>query len=83
MSTVHRLLRASRAVTPAAEVQFVGIPDREDWVVCKVRAGGVILVESAAGPLDEVMVDVIAKLEKMSQRIHLAAIQSADEVDEG
>ena len=78
MSTVRRLLRASQAVTPLAEVRFKGIPDREDWVVCQVLAGGVILAESAAGPVDTVMEDVIGRLEKMSQKIHLAALKDED-----
>jgi hypothetical protein len=79
MSSVHRLIRASQAVTPLAEVRFKGIPDREDWVVCQVLAGGVILAESAAGPVDTVMEDVIGRLEKMSQRIHLAAVREEEE----
>jgi hypothetical protein len=79
MSTVQRLIRASQAVTLLAEIRFKGIPDREDWVVCQVLAGSVILAESAAGPVDDVMQDVIGRLEKMSQRIHLAAVKPEDE----
>ena len=58
-----------------AEIRFKGIPDREDWVVCQIYAGGVILVESAAGPIEEVLLDVICSLERMSERIHQAASQ--------
>jgi hypothetical protein len=79
---VHRLIRASRAITPAAEIHFRGVPDREDWIVCRVMAGDLILVESAAGPTDDVMLDVISKLEKMSQRIHLATIRPAGDADD-
>jgi hypothetical protein len=45
-------------------------------------AGDLILVESAAGPTDDVMLDVISKLEKMSQRIHLATIRPAGDADD-
>lgn len=75
MSTAQRLIRASKAVTSMAEVRFIGIPDREDWVVCRVMAGGLILVESAAGPVEDVMLDVVAKLEGLSQRILRAATE--------
>jgi len=62
-------MKAARTVTPAAEVRFRGIPDREDWWVCSIQVGGAILVESSAGPLDQVIEDVTAKLKKMSQRL--------------
>lgn len=56
-------------MSPQAEVKFRGIPDREDWWVCIVLVGGVILVESSAGPLSNVLDDVTKKLKGMSQRM--------------
>ena len=56
-------------MSPAAEVRFKGIPDRDDWWVCLVSVGGVTLVESSAGPLLTVLDDVTRKLKGMSQRM--------------
>lgn len=66
---ITRLMEAARTITPAAEVHFRGIPDREDWWVCSIQVRGAILVESSAGPLDSVIDDVTKKLKKMSTRL--------------
>ena len=75
ITSIQRLMKASQAVTPLAELRFKGIPDREDWVVCQVLAGGIILVESSAGPIEDMIQDVIERLRRMSQRIQLAAVR--------
>ena len=74
MSDLYRLLRAAQAVTPKAELHFVGIEDQPDWIVCTVTVGDVVLLQSQAAPLSESMAEMVRKLEKMSQRIHIATL---------
>jgi len=67
--TLHQLCDVVRTLSPQGEVRFRGVPDRDDWWVCSVWVGDVILFQSAAGPLDEVMAQVRAKLKSMSQKV--------------
>lgn len=69
MKKLCRLGEAVKAISPRAEIRFKGIPDREDWWVCVISVGDVILAESAAGPLDTVLTEVTKKVQGMSQRI--------------
>ena len=77
MRKLRRLFEAARAITPQAQVTFRGIPDREDWWVCVVSVGSVILVESSAGPPDVVLDEASKKLRGMSQKMK-AAINEPD-----
>jgi hypothetical protein len=54
-----------------------GIPDRDDWWVCVVRVGDVILFESAAGPLDFVLDETTRKMLTMSRRVKAAIFSRA------
>ena len=70
MEALTRLCEAVRALSPQGEVRFQGVPDHEDWCVCSVWVSDVILFQSAAGPLDQVLEQVRAKIKGMSQKIH-------------
>ena len=54
------------------QVAVRGIPDREDWWVCIVSVGNVILFESSAGPMDFVLDEALRKMTTMSQRVKIA-----------
>ena len=69
VNVLTRVLSAAHAITPAAEVIFRGIPDRDDWFVCRVQAAGVILTESKAGPVDIILEDTLTRLDSMSRKI--------------
>lgn len=75
MRKLRRLTEATRAVSPIGQVSFRGIPDREDWLVCTVSVGSVILFESAAGPLDFVLDEALRKMATLSQRVKVALRQ--------
>jgi hypothetical protein len=54
------------------QVAVRGIPDREDWWVCIVSVGNVILFESSAGPMDFVLDEALRKMSSLSQRVKIA-----------
>lgn len=64
-----RLCQAVRTLSPYGEVATRGIPDRDDWWICTVRVGSIILVESLAGPMDQVLDDVTNKIKEISSRM--------------
>lgn len=64
-----RLCAAVRALSPHGETAVRGIPDRDDWWVCTVRVGNIVLAESSAGPFDYVIDEVTRKIKSMSQRM--------------
>lgn len=64
-----RLCEAVRTLSPHAEIRFRGVPDRDDYWVCIVVIGDVILFESAAAPLPDVTQQVTEKIKHMSQRM--------------
>lgn len=74
MRKLRRLCDATRAISPGGEVIVRGIPDRDDWWVCVVRVGDVILFESAAGPLDFVLDETTRKMLTMSRRVKAAIV---------
>lgn len=82
MLRLHRLTEAARAISPVGQVAFRGIPDREDWLVCIVSVGSVILFESSAGPLDFVMDEALRKLGSMSQRVKMALRAPGDDTED-
>jgi hypothetical protein len=51
------------------------------WVI-RVAIKDVILIETAAGPLEKVMTETTKKLDNMSQRIIAAAHAAAQDSDE-
>ncbi len=69
MKRLRKLGDAVKAISPQAEIRFRGIPDRDDWWVCIISAGDIILVQTAAGPLEAALVEAAKKVQKMSQRI--------------
>jgi hypothetical protein len=75
-----RLCQAVRSLTPAGEVAVRGIPDRDDWWVCTVRVGSVVIVESSAGPMDLVLDEVTRKIKSMSTRMR--AVLEGNGIDE-
>jgi hypothetical protein len=83
MSPLHRLMSAAQAVSPEAELHIVGIQDQPDWYVLTITVGDVVLVQSQAAPLDEAIVEVVKRLEHMSQRIHVAVSVPSPSIDIG
>lgn len=69
MEKFERLVRSVRTLSPQGTTSIRGIPDREDWYVCTVAVAGVILAESSAGPLDEVIDEIMRKIKAMSTRM--------------
>lgn len=61
-----------------ADLRFLGVPDREDVWVVRVSVMDVILVETAAGPLERVVEEATKKIKTMSQGI-LAAVTEGNE----
>jgi len=82
MKRLRRLCEATRAISPAAKITFHGVPDRDDVWVVRVAVGDIILVETAAGILDRVLQEAAKKLQSLSQRVLIAASESADEPDD-
>ena len=82
MKRLRRLCEATRAISHAAKITFHGIPDRDDLWVVRVSVGDVILVETAAGTLDRVLIEAAKKLQGLSQKMLIAASESADEPDD-
>lgn len=72
MRKLRRLTEATRALSQVGQVTFRGIPDREDWFVCVVSVGDIILFESGAGPLDFVLDEALRKMSTLSQRVKVA-----------
>jgi hypothetical protein len=66
-------------ISPQAEFTFRGIPDREDWWICLVSVGGLIIVDTAAGPLENVVSDATNKISRMSQRMRVALATKVEE----
>lgn len=79
MRKLRRLTEATRALSPVGQITFRGIPDRDDWLVCIVSVGEVILFESGAGPLDFVLDEALRKMSTMSQRVKVALRVSDDD----
>jgi len=77
MRRFKRLFEAVRTISPQAELTFKGIPDREDWWVCLITVGGVIIVDTAAGPLEVVFEEAARKIGRMSQRMRAAVAAKA------
>jgi len=69
MRRLRKLGEAAKAISPQAEISFRGIPDREDWWVCLISVGDAILVQTAAGPLETVLIEAAKKVQGLSQRI--------------
>lgn len=62
-----------------ADLRFLGVPDRDDAWVVRVSVMDVILVETAAGPLEKVIEDATKKIKTMSQGIMAAVNANSDE----
>lgn len=82
MKRLRRLCEATRAISAAAKITILGVPDREDVWVIRVQVGDVILVETAAGGLDKVLIEATKRLQSLSQRVLLAAAEDADNPDD-
>lgn len=80
MKRLRRLCEGTRAISPQAQISILGVPDREDWWVIRVSVATVILVETAAGPLDKVLSEAAKKLQGLSQRMLMASAPNGDEV---
>lgn len=72
------LLDAVRAISPHAQVHFLPVPDRDDIWVLRVIVGSVVIVETAAGPLDEIGQAAGQKLRSMSRRM-LAVVKEQED----
>jgi hypothetical protein len=83
MKRVRRLCAAAREISPLVRIILCGIPDRVDYWAISVRVGDVILVETAAGPLDTVVMDANKKIQKLSQRVLMAISPNGDEDESG
>lgn len=79
MKRLRRLCEGTRAISPQAQIMILGVPDREDWWVIRVAVGSVILIETAAGPLDKVLNESTKKLQGLSQRMLMASAPNGDE----
>lgn len=82
MVRLGHLLNTTRALSSHAQTHFLPVPDREDIWVVRITVGSVVVVETAAGPLDEVMELAIGRLAGMSYRM-LAAVQKGEKQDKG
>lgn len=80
MKRLRRLCEIVRSISPMADVRFMGVPDRDDIWIVRVAIRDAILVETAAGPLDNVMEESIRKLRALSQRFLTAVSQTTAEV---
>lgn len=81
MRRFKKLTDVVRTISPQAEVTFKGIPDRDDWWICLISVGGVIIVDTAAGPIDAVLNEAIRKIGRMSQRMRIAvAAKNGDSI---
>jgi hypothetical protein len=81
MRRFKKLTEIVRTISPQAELTFKGIPDRDDWWICLVSVGSVIIVDTAAGPIEDVLNEAIKKIGRMSQRIRAAvAIKNGDSI---
>lgn len=78
MDKFARLVQAVRTLSPQGVTTIRGIPDREDWFVCSVNVAGVILSESGAGPLEEVIDEVTRKIKGMSQRMRAVLDETSE-----
>lgn len=81
MRRFKKLAEAVRTISPQAELVFKGVPDREDLWVCLIIIGGVIVVDTAAGPIEDVLNEAIKKIGRMSQRMRIAvAARNGDSI---
>jgi hypothetical protein len=79
MRRFKKLTEIVRTISPKAELSFRGVPDRDDLWICLVSVGGVIIVDTSAGSIEDVLNEVIKKISRMSQRIRTAvAIKNGD-----
>lgn len=78
MKRLRRLCAATRQISPHAKITLHGVPDRDDLWVVRVQVAEVILVETGAGLLDKVIVEAAKKLQHLSQRVLLAAVENGD-----
>lgn len=83
MKRVRRLCEAARMISPSVRIVLCGVPDREDFWAISVRVGDVILLETAAGPLDRIIIEANRKLQKLSQRVLMAVSPNGDENENG
>jgi hypothetical protein len=79
MSRLEKLAEAVRTISPQAEFTFRGVPDREDLWVCLVSVGGLIIIDTAAGSVEDVLNEVIRKIDRMSHRL-LAAVSTKENI---
>lgn len=79
MKRLRRLCEGTRAINALAQITILGVPDRDDWWVIRVAVGPVVLIETAAGPLDKVLTEAGKKLQSLSQRMLLAVSPNGDE----
>jgi len=76
---LRRLCDATRAISPLADIRFIGIPDRDDMWVVRVAVRDAILVETAAGALEKVVEEATKKLKTMSRKIIAAADRNGND----
>ncbi len=82
MKRLRRLCEGTRAINAAAQITILGVPDRDDWWVIRVSVSSVVLVETAAGPLDKVLLEAGKRLQGLSQRMLIAVSPMGDESPE-
>lgn len=70
MQRLKRLCDAVRTLSPYGAFSLTGVPDetgKEQWRGV-ISIGGIVLVESLGG-IDDVVIELTRKLERMSQRM--------------
>jgi hypothetical protein len=75
MHRITQLLAAARALSPEVEVRFRGTPNEDLWV-CVVTVGPVVLFESPAGSIEEVIEGAVHKLKGMSQKMRAILVSN-------